>query len=131
MPSGSTSERRRIPESKLYEVLSFGTFAFSSLPAFGTPFQLVMIAQSLSEMDLEVGERMNLFGMGRISVVEEQVVAGRRGVLIRFEVGDASDRRLSAEWVIDTRLPLPLAVREYDDEGRMTLQSVLTRYEGN
>ena len=125
------STRRLQTAEALKESVSFGSFSFEDSFSFGNPFVFGTLLYALEEMDFEVGERMNLLGMGRVSIVEEVTVAGRRGLLVQLEQGEAGNRRPAMEWVIDRKLPIPITVREYDEEGRVTLLTTLVKYAGN
>lgn len=125
----TTASRRPLTDSELRDMLNFGVFAFEDSFMFGGPFEFSIVLNALPDMEFEVGERMSMFGMGRISIVKEETIAGRKGLLVRYEMGDASDRWTSLEWVIDDKLPLPLAVRQYDEQGRLTLNTTLVKYE--
>ena len=125
----TTSYRRLLSESRLQESLSFGVFAFENMLVFGGPFELSFVLGALPDMEFEVGERMTILGLGRLSIVDEETLAGRTGLVVRLEVGESGNRRVAYDWTIDRALPLPLAVRQYDDEGRLTMETTLVEYE--
>lgn len=123
----TTATRGPKTASQLAEELQWGGLAALLSGGFmlGNPFEF----QMLQQLDFEVGERLSLFGMGRLVVVEEVAVAGRQGLLVRYEAGDASDRRLTSEWIVDPRLPLPLAVRTYLEDGMLGSETTLQKHE--
>lgn len=127
----TTSMRRNQSLEELQASVSMGAFSMDSAFTFGNPFMLTAIVMATRDLDFEVGERLSLFGVGRVSVVDEATIAGRKGVVVQFEQGEAGDRRLFMEWVVDRSLPFPLRVREYDQEGNLVLQTTLVRYERN
>lgn len=125
----TTGTRRQHTDSELADLLNFNMFSFTQALMFGNPFEYMVLLMALEDIDFEVGERITVLGMGRVSIVAEETVAGRTGLVLRHEVGDSGDRRVALEWVVDEKLPLPLTVRQYDDEGRVVLQTVLVSYE--
>lgn len=58
----TTSVRRLQTQSELEAELSFGAPVTSILFAFGGVAEYALISMALQDMDLEVGERTNLFG---------------------------------------------------------------------
>lgn len=120
----TTAEHHHLTESRLRQSFGFGMLAFDDYLIFGEPFEFTVLLQALPDMDFEVGQRISVPGLGRVSIVEEETVAGRTGLVVRYEEGDASDRRVRLEWTIDDKLSLPLAVRKC-----LILQTMLIKYE--
>jgi hypothetical protein len=89
---------------------------------------MMFLIPALSDMDLEVGERMSLMGMGRVTVAAIEEVAGQTGYALRLETRSDEEYELVSEWVINLDLPLPLVTRSYEN-GELTSETVLVRYE--
>lgn len=96
--------------------------------AFSAMYMMFLIP-TLGDMDMEVGERMSMMGMGRITVTGIEQHAGRSGYALLLETKNSEDEyEASAGWVIDLELPLPLVTRGYED-GELTSETVMIRYE--
>lgn len=92
---------------------------------------MMFLIPALSDMDLEVGERMSMMGMGRITVTGHEEYAGRTGYALLLETKNSDDEYEPAgEWVIDLDLPLPLVTRAYEN-GEMLTETVLVLYKLN
>lgn len=89
-------------------------------------FDGMLMLAGMEDLEFEAGERMTLLGLGRFVVGQEVTIAGRTGVPVRFEQGD--QRTLFSEWVVDTRLPLPLRIRVYNDDEELEREMVLVKY---
>lgn len=61
--------------------------------------------------------------------MDQTTIAGRRGFVLNLEQGEAGNRWLSSEWVIDERLPLPLRSTQYDQDGRLLQRTTLVEYQ--
>jgi hypothetical protein len=91
---------------------------------------MMFLVPALSDMDLEVGERMSLMGMGRVTVTGIEEVAGQTGYALRLETKSGEEYELVSEWVINLDLPMPLVTRSYEN-GELATETVLVRYQRN
>lgn len=92
------------------------------------PMVMMFLMPFFADAELEVGERMSLMGMGRVSVTGMETVAGREGFVVELEMGQGDERELTAVLVIDPELALPLVNRYYED-GELSSEMTLERYE--
>lgn len=96
-----------------------------------TSMYLMMLIPAMADMDMVPGEKMSLFGAGRVTVLGTETHAGRTGHHLLMETKDSSDAyEPMAEWVIDFELPLPLVTRLYDD-GELVSEERLVEYRTN
>jgi hypothetical protein len=91
---------------------------------------MMFLVPALSDMDMEVGERMSLMGMGRVTVSGIEEVAGVTGYALKLETKADEDYELVTEWVINLGMPLPLVTRTYEN-GELASETVLVRYQRN
>lgn len=125
-----TTSQRRLQSSSDFEYeLGIGMLFSPMMFTFGNPFEYGFLVMGLQELEPEVGERTNIFGMGRVIIVDEAAIAGRSGFVVHFEQGEAGNRRLSLEWIVDEELPFPLQSTQYDDQGRVVQKATLVKYE--
>lgn len=93
-----------------------------------------MLSMWAADLELEVGNTMQLFDGSRVRVVEETSVAGVKGYLVRKfiretdESGNRTDITTS-EWVIAPNVGWPLALTSYSEEGEVTYRMTLVEYE--
>ncbi|MBW7916812.1 MAG: hypothetical protein H3C53_09045 [Trueperaceae bacterium] len=96
-----------------------------------TSMYLMMLVPALADMDMVAGERMSLFGAGRVTVLGQETHGGRTGHHLLLESKNSEDEYERAfEWVIDFDLPLPIATRYYE-EGELTREERLVEYHAN
>ena len=82
--------------------------ALSSLPIRKEPEGLaeyMLLGLSASDLELEVGNTIQLFDGSRVRVVEEETVAGIQGYLLRKSISDTDEAGnkvdvVTSEWVI-------------------------------
>jgi len=90
--------------------------AFGLWGVYGISLNMLMInpgyAFFFSQMDLNVGEKMNFFGAGIIKVIGKEA---------------DDENNMLAEWVIDPDLALPLKSKIFED-GKLQGQIELTKY---
>lgn len=108
-----------------------GDAFFTGLMTGFTSMYLMMLLPAMSDLDMVPGEKMSLFGMGRVTVLGTQEHGGRSGHHLLFETKNSDDEYERAmEWVIDMDLPLPIATRFYED-GELTREERLVEYRAN
>jgi hypothetical protein len=83
--------------------------------------EFMMLGFFASDLELEVGNTMQMFDGSRIRVVEKQTVAGVEGYLCRKSVREEDEdgnriEILTSEWVIAPNVGWPLAVKVYEDD---------------
>jgi hypothetical protein len=120
-----------IAESQLGMDTAFGLgggLGFTMGMAIMSPMFMAFMGPMVADLEWEVGERLSLLGMGRVTITGTETIAGREGYVVQFEAGSGDDRELSAEWVIDPELALPLRSRTYEG-GEVSLEAVLLSYE--
>ena len=92
--------------------------AFGLWGSYGISLNMLVInpayAFFFSQMDLQVGEKMNFFGAGIIKVIGKEKIVGREGFVCQLFQADEEDKML-AEWVIDPELALPLRSKIFED----------------
>lgn len=91
---------------------------------------MMFLVPALSDMDMEVGERMSLMGMGRVTVAGIEEIAGVTGYALKLETKSDEEYELVTEWVINLDMPLPLVTRSYEN-GELASETVLVRYQRN
>lgn len=106
-----------------------GTSGMSAMAgAFGAMYMMFLVP-TLGDMDMEVGERISMMGMGRITITGMEEHGGRTGYALMLETKNSDDEyEPSVSWVVDLDLPLPLATRNYE-QGQITSETTLVRYE--
>jgi len=104
--------------------------AFGLWGAYGISLNILIVnpayAFFFSQIDLQVGEKMNFFGAGIVKVIGKEKIAGREGFICQLSQAD-EEGKMMAEWIIDPNLALPLKSRIFDD-GQLQGQSELTKY---
>ena len=83
--------------------------------------QFMLLGFFASDLELEVGNSMQVFDGSRVRVVEKQTVAGVEGYLCRKTVREEDEEGnrieiLNSEWVIAPKVGWPLLVRVYRDD---------------
>lgn len=78
-----------------------------------------------NQLELVVGEEMNLNGAGIIVISAEEMIAGRKGFVCRLYQNDK--KTLVSEWVIDPKLGIPLRSRVYQFN-KLHSEIVLLKY---
>jgi hypothetical protein len=46
----------------------------------------------VADLEWEVGERLSLLGMGRVTITDTETIAGREGYILQFEAGSGDAR---------------------------------------
>lgn len=107
--------------------------AFGGAAGFGMgPAMMLMMNPMVGFMDqmtLAVGEKMALFGAGRIEITGKEKLAGIEGFVCKFFGPKQEDEPLQFEWVVNPDLAMPLRSVTYDGEGNKTWEIVLQKYE--
>ncbi len=118
----SYTTKGKLSEDDLGEQAAFGLWGMYgiSLPML---FLNPMYGVFFGQMDLKVGEKMSLFGMGVIKITGKDKVGGREGYVCELHQED----KLMSEWTIDPDLALPLRSRIYE-EGKVQHQIELMEY---
>lgn len=132
----SMGYRYWLPLEEADTTLTFMGAALSSLPIRKEPEGLaeyMLLGLSASDLELEVGNTIQLFDGSRVRVVEEETVAGIQGYLLRKSISDTDEAGnkvdvVTSEWVIAPDIAWPLAVRLYQD-GELFFQKTLVEYE--
>jgi hypothetical protein len=88
-----------------------------------------MITAFMGEMNLAVGEKMSLFGTGRIEITGKKEIAGLEGFVCKCFGPKEQNEPLQYEWVLHPDLALPLESITYDSEGKKTWEIRVERYE--
>ena len=88
-----------------------------------------MITGFMGDMNLAVGEKMSLFGLGRIEITGKKEIAGVEGFACKFFGPKEQNEPLQYEWVLNPDLAMPLESITYDSEGKKTWEIQLVRYE--
>jgi hypothetical protein len=118
-----------VTASQLGADMAFGgAFGFSLNMAILNPMYMMFMGPMFADLEWEVGERMSLFGLGRMTITGMETVAGREGFVVQFESGQGDERELAAEWVIDPEIALPLRSRTYE-RGEVVMEAVLRSYQ--
>jgi|FLYL01.1.fsa_nt_gi hypothetical protein len=118
-----------VTASQLGADMAFGgAFGMGLNMAILNPMYMMFMGPMFADLDWEVGERMSLMGMGRITITGKETVAGREGFVVQFESGQGDERELAAEWVIDPEVALPLRSRTYE-RGEVVTEAVLRSYQ--
>ncbi|MGI6149595.1 MAG: hypothetical protein ACOYEU_09605 [Limnochordia bacterium] len=124
------------PTAELKDQLSFLGGFFSLSSAFSSSMWIsesMMLGMFAQDLELEVGNTMQLFDGSRIRVLDEVTVAGIKGYLVRRfrretdEEGNRVDI-LTSEWVIAPNVGWPLDVKIYQED-KLVYQMTLKEYE--
>ena len=125
-----------VPQDQLSDQLSFmgGMFGLPMFLGGGEWLgEWMFLAMFASELELEVGNTMQLFDGSRVRVVDEETVAGVRGyVVLKFyretdEDGNRIDV-LTSEWVIAPDVGWPLRVNVFQED-EVVYSMTLLEYE--
>lgn len=89
-----------------------------------------MITGFADQLTLEVGEKMALFGAGRIEITEKVKVAGIEGFLCKMYGPKQQEQAgaLQFEWVVNPEIAAPLKSVTYDRKGQKTMEFELVSY---
>ncbi len=104
---------------------SFG-LAGGMAPSFF--FMNPMITGFSEQMDFEVGEKMSLFGAGKVEITAKETVAGVEGFVCKMFGPKAQNEPLQFEWVVNPEVALPLRVLTYQN-GELSSEMHLVSYE--
>jgi hypothetical protein len=126
-----------MPMEGLSDNLTFlgGLMGLSALMSGGDWFgELWLLGMWAADLELEVGNNMQMFDGSRVRVVEETSVAGVRGYLLRKFVRetDESGNRVDitkSEWVVAPDVGWPLALTMFSEEGDVVYRMTLVEYE--
>lgn len=112
----------KLSEDELGEQAAFGLWGMYgiSLPML---FLNPMYGVFFGQLDLKVGEKMSLYGMGVIKITGKEKVAGREGFVCQLFQED----ELRTEWTVDPDLAMPLRSKIYE-EGKIEHQIELIEY---
>lgn len=126
----SYTTKVEVPVSELGPETAFGG-ALGAGFGMGPAMLLMnpMITAFMGEMNLAVGEKMAMFGLGRLEVTGKQEIAGVEGFTCKFFGPKEQNEPLQFEWVLHPDLALPLESITYDSEGKKTWEIQLVRYE--
>lgn len=122
----SHTTRVTMPASDLGPNTAFGGLAMGMAPSLVILNPLV--ATFMNQVELEVGTKTALMGMGKIEVTGKETIAGREGFVCKMFGPKQQDSPLQFEWVVDPELALPLRSVTYD-QGKKTMEAELVRYE--
>jgi hypothetical protein len=118
-----------VTASQLGADMAFGgAFGMSLNMAILNPMYMMFMGPMFGDLEWEVGERLSLFGMGRMTITGTETVAGHEGFVVQFESGQGDERELAAEWVINPEIALPLRSRTYE-RGEVAMEAVLRSYQ--
>ena len=121
------STHGEIPGSKLGVESAYGLWNFN-----GASLTTLMLnpayAYLFSEITLEVGASQSFLGAGTMKIRGKQTVGGHEGFLCELYHSDGGTERLSASWVINPTLALPLRSITYDKEAKVTTEITLLSY---
>jgi hypothetical protein len=103
-------------------------FGFGEM--IGAPLSMLIVNPMYSyifeQVDLEVGEKVKLLGMGTVKVTGKESVGGREGFVCQFYQLEGKEEKLLTEWVIDPALALPLRVKNFEDGELRSLFELLS-----
>ena len=81
-----------------------------------------------NDLELKVGEKLSMMGMGLVKVTGKQKIADRDGFICQFSSKQDDKDVLAQEWVIDAALALPLKNVWYEDgKAKHTMELVSYR----
>jgi hypothetical protein len=90
----------------------WGTYGISLSALILNPFYQIYLTQ----IDLKVGEKMSFYGAGIMKVIGKQKVAGREGFICQLFQTRKDKEELTAEWIIDPELAMPLRSKVFKKE---------------
>ncbi len=82
----------------------------------------------MGQLDLEVGEKMSFFGVGKAKVLAKETVAGVEGYACEISMKDGDEEKKVADLVVSPDLPLALRSRTYSD-GKVQFEMELLEYQ--
>lgn len=125
-------ETKEVPQKEGFVELTFTTksiikeedlsyekvFGFGEIT--GIPLSMLIINPMYSyifeQIDLEVGEKVKLLGIGSVKVISKEKIIGREGFVCQFfQQTEKNEEKLLAEWIIDPDLALPLRAKNFED----------------
>jgi len=122
----TTTTQSLMNEDELKGAALFGVSPVLSMaPAMmlGNP----MFGGLIGEMELEVGEKMSFFGMGKAVVTKKETVGGIEGYVCELYMKQDEGERKVAELVVHPDLAFPLRSRVYDED-QLQFQMELLEY---
>lgn len=127
--SVSYTTRVQMPASELGPQTAFGG-AFAGI-GLGPAMLLMnpMMVGFMDQVELKVGEKMALFGAGRIEVTGTKEIAGYEGFVCKFFGPKQQNEPLQFECTVHPDLAIPLESITYDTSGQTTWEIQLVRYE--
>lgn len=117
----------RIARSKLMEGGMMGQWG-AGLGMWGILYANPMLFGAFSDLDLAVGEKMGMMGMGTMKVTAKETVGGREGFVCQWF--EPEKKVASWEWVVDPALALPIRVRQMEEE-KIVQEIALVSYTGS
>ena len=124
-----------VPQNELADQLSFmgGMFGLPMFLGGGEWLaEWMFLSMFAMDLELEVGNTMQLFDGSRVRVLDEETVAGVRGYIVRkfYRDTDEDGNRidiLTSEWVLAPNVGWPLRVNVYQD-GEVVYSMTLLEY---
>lgn len=126
-----------VPRAEVGEQLNFMGGGYFALPMFsgsgGFLAEYMMLTMFASELELELGNSMQLFDGSRVRILDEEAVAGVRGYVVRKSVRETDEAGnrveiVTSEWVIAPEVGWPLRVQVYDGD-EVVYSMTLVEYE--
>lgn len=92
-------------------------FNFGDIIGVPLAFLIVnpMYSYIFEQIELDVGEKMKILGLGTVKVVGRETVGGREGFICQLFQIEGSEEKLIVEWIIDPTLALPLKAKNFKD----------------
>ena len=119
----SYTRKGNITESRLGDQIFFGYSGFEMIGFFINPMYYPMI----SDLDIAVGEKALIYGIGKVNITSKEEVYGREGFVCElYSTGD--EEKLMAVFVIAPQIPMPLKVTVYNDVGEINSEVHLVEY---
>ncbi len=119
----SYTRKGKITESRLGDQIFFGYSGFEMIGFFINPMYYPMI----SDLDIAVGEKALIYGIGKVNITSKEEVYGREGFVCElYSTGD--EEKLMAIFVIEPQIPMPLKVTVYNDVGEINSEVHLVEY---
>ncbi|HKL12176.1 MAG TPA: hypothetical protein VJ907_01070 [Halanaerobiales bacterium] len=119
----SYTRKDHISESRLGDQIFFGYSGFEMIGFFINPMYYPMI----SDLDIEVGEKALIYGIGKVNITGKEKVYGREGFVCElYSTGD--EEQLMAIFIIEPKISMPLKVTVYNDIGEINSEVSLVEY---
>ena len=119
----SYTRKGHISESRLGDQIFFGYSGFEMIGFFINPMYYPMI----SDLDITIGEKALIYGIGKVNITGKKEVHGREGFVCElYSTGD--EEQLMAIFIIAPKIPMPLKVTVYNDLGEINSEVSLVEY---